>query len=129
MSRVTTKSRVDLCFAGSADGTGSDARFNRPAGVAVDAAGNLYVADTANNAIRKGYQVLAITSSGPNFGFSGGQFGFNLTGAAGQLVVVDASSDLVSWLPIWTNTFVGPLNFSDPQSGVSSNRFYRAHTP
>jgi len=33
------------------------------------------------------------------------------------------------WLAIWTNTFTGPLNFSDPQSNVSSNRLYRAHVP
>ena len=39
---------------GSADGTGSDARFYRPTGVAVDSAGNVYVADTDNNTIRKG---------------------------------------------------------------------------
>ena len=38
---------------GSADGTGSAARFNRPFGVAVDNAGNLYVADTSNSTIRK----------------------------------------------------------------------------
>ena len=39
--------------AGSADGTGSAARFSSPSGVAVDDAGNVYVADTSNNTIRK----------------------------------------------------------------------------
>jgi hypothetical protein len=43
---------------GSADGTGSAARFGDPNGVAVDGAGNVYVADTGNQTIRK------ITSSG-----------------------------------------------------------------
>jgi sugar lactone lactonase YvrE len=44
--------------AGSVDGTNSAARFNWPAGVAVDAAGNIYVADSFNHAIR------LVTSSG-----------------------------------------------------------------
>src|SRR5207249_8626866 len=34
---------------GSDDGTGSVARFDTPKGVAVDSAGNVYVADTDNN--------------------------------------------------------------------------------
>ena len=38
---------------GSADGPGIDALFNRPEGVAVDSAGNVYVADTGNDTIRK----------------------------------------------------------------------------
>ncbi len=38
---------------GSADGTGSAARFNGPGGLALDGAGNLYVADAGNHAIRR----------------------------------------------------------------------------
>ena len=43
---------------GSADGTGSTARFYNPAGVTVDSGGNVYVADQNNHTIRK------VTSAG-----------------------------------------------------------------
>ena len=38
---------------GSTNGSGSDAQFNKPSGVAVDPQGNVYVADYRNNRIRK----------------------------------------------------------------------------
>src|SRR5207253_833342 len=57
--RKITPNRVVSTFAGSpgiagsVDGNGSEARFNFPTGVAVDLAGNVYVADNGNNTIRK----------------------------------------------------------------------------
>ncbi|MGA2866576.1 MAG: SBBP repeat-containing protein [Verrucomicrobiota bacterium] len=50
---VTTLAGLAGSRAGSADGTGSAARFNYPEGVAVDSAANVYVADTHNQMIRK----------------------------------------------------------------------------
>ena len=43
----------DLGVQGSDDGSGIAARFSYPGGVACDAAGNVYVADTLNSTIRK----------------------------------------------------------------------------
>jgi len=45
----------------SADGTGSEAQFSAPRGVAVDSAGNLYVADSSNHTIRKVTAAGAVT--------------------------------------------------------------------
>ena len=48
--------------AGYADGTGGAARFNNPSGVATDGAGNVYVADTVNQAIRKAMPGAVVTT-------------------------------------------------------------------
>ena len=64
-----------------------------------------------------------------NAGVIAGQVHFNLTGPPGQSVIVEASTDLLIWLPIWTNSMTPDLNFNDVQSGVASHRFYRARLP
>ena len=79
---------------GFTDGQGAAARFQSPAGVAVDASGNLYVADLYNNAIRK------VDTSGNVTTLAGGTFGpTDGTGAAAQFrtpagVAVDASGNV-----------------------------------
>jgi hypothetical protein len=49
--QVTTV--AGLASPGSANGTGNAAHFSQPSAVAVDTAGNAYVADTTNHTIRK----------------------------------------------------------------------------
>jgi uncharacterized protein YjiK len=136
---------------GSDDGAGNTARFGSsfynafffsteyigPRGLAFDSTGNLYVADSGNNTIRKGYpeNVPVALASDRSVSIQNGQFGLTLTGLAGQVVILEASQDLVNWLPASTNIFPGvswdlsTLSFSDPQAGLFPHRFYRARTP
>lgn len=57
------------------DGNGPDALFYRPTAVAVDAAGNTYVADTANHLVRKISPVGTVTTLAGQAGTCGGQDG------------------------------------------------------
>jgi len=61
---------------GSADGIGNTARFNHPTGVAVDNAGNIYVADAMNNTVRKISPTGSVATLAGLPGVSGFQDGF-----------------------------------------------------
>lgn len=109
-------------FFGTADGAGSAARFSNPSGVAIDREGSLYVADFYFNTIRQGFPATVLVN--PNF--HQGQFSFNLIGRERQLVVIEASTDLMNWQRISTNAIPGTLDFGLRQTGAFSHQFYRA---
>ena len=60
---------------GSLNGQGSAARFNNPAGIAVDGIGNIYVADTGNNILRKINSSGLVSTLAGTAGMGGGTDG------------------------------------------------------
>lgn len=68
-------------IAGTIDATGSAARFDHPSHVAVDSAGNVYVADTNNHTIRKITSAGAVTTFAGKAGYAGSVDG---TGSAAR---------------------------------------------
>jgi len=91
---------------GVADGTGAFARFNFPSGLTVDAGGNIFVADTNNNAIRKITPAGVVTTLAGRPGVAGSAdgvgcaAGFNqpyglAVDGSGVLYIADTYNDTV----------------------------------
>jgi sugar lactone lactonase YvrE len=81
---------------GSADGTNSTARFNDSSGLAVDGSGNVYVADTGNQTIRKITPDGVVTTLAGSVGIYGSADGTNSTARffAPFGVAVDSSGNV-----------------------------------
>jgi sugar lactone lactonase YvrE len=100
--KITMPGAVVTTFAGTApvagviDGTGAAARFHLPYGVAIDGSGNVYVADSYNDTIRKITSAGVVTTLAGKAGNQGHADG---TGASAQFyspegVAVDSGGDV-----------------------------------
>jgi len=114
---------------GSADGTNNQAQFNAPASLAIDGAGNLYVADSKNNEIRKVTHLTGtnwvVTTVAGRSSASGNTdaLGTNATfyspsgitvDAAGTLYVADSYNDLIRAIsPLGAVTTLAGAYFTD----------------
>ncbi len=90
---------------GSADGTGGNARFFQPQGVAVDGATNVYVADTGNFTIRKITPAGVVTTLAGSPGASGTN---NATGANARFyepegIAVNTAGSLIYVADSWNH--------------------------
>lgn len=83
-------------IAGSTDANQLLARFNQPSGVAVDAAGNVFVADTLNNTIRKIALNGDVTTVAGVAGFAGSTDGVGSVARLNQPfgLVVDSNNNI-----------------------------------
>jgi sugar lactone lactonase YvrE len=136
---VTTFAGSDAVVpvSGNADGTGTAARFYRPAGVAVDGAGNLYVAESGNSRIRKIEIATRVvtTLAGSTGGYLDGTGTLakfrNPTGVtadgAGNLYVADYGNHSIRKIVIATKevtTFAGNSVTGNTDGIGTSARFY-----
>jgi hypothetical protein len=95
--QLSPDSRIQL-FAGSErgfkDGPAVSARFDTPSGLALDATGNLYIADTGNDAIRRvSPEGLVSTIAGADAGLNG-PIGVAVD-SHGRVIVADTYNDRV----------------------------------
>lgn len=100
---VVTVFAGDAVNPGSADGTGSSARFSNPGSIAVDAADNVYVLDTGNYTVRKITPAGLVTTLAGSPGVSGAVDG---KGAAAQFerlstIAVDPAGVVFVWESIY----------------------------
>jgi len=117
---------------GAADGTNSKARFNRPTGIAVDSATNIFVADSLNHTIRKITPSGSVSTIAGLAGIWGSSDGTNNAArfylpegigiaANGNLFVTDSGNQLLRKIsPIGTNWLVTTVAGLDGVAGSAN---------
>ena len=102
---------------GSADGAGAAASFNYPAGLAVDGAGNVYVADSRNNTMRRITPAGVVSTVAGTAGVYGSADG---VGAAASFdypngVAIDRAGNIYV-----ADTYNSTIRRMNPQGGVGT---------
>ncbi len=113
-------------LAGNASGTGGNARFEFPTGLASDSAGYLYVADSGNSEVRTTRVVpptlsYSVSPSGPAISWPVSASAFTLERA-------ESLAPGAVWVP-QTNGIVTSGDEFVVALGVTNNAFYRLHGP
>jgi len=122
---------------GFEDGAGATVRFNTPEGLAVDSAGNIFVADTFNHVIRKitaAGVVTTIAGQPASPGFADGTAGFGrlsfprgvVPDGAGNLYVTDSRNHIIRKIDASgavTTVAGSPTNEGSNDGNSSSARF------
>ena len=137
--RKITSAGVVTTFAGTAgtsgttDGTGTAARFNSPSGIEIDASGNLFITDYANDTIRKITSSGVVTTFAGSAGTSGSTDGtgtaarFNRPSgieidSSGNIFVTDTSNHTIRKITSAgvVSTFAGTAGSSGTADGTGS---------
>jgi sugar lactone lactonase YvrE len=134
----TTALAGQIGFGGYADGAGNQAQFRLPNSVAVDPAGNVYVADTANNIIRKitpdGFVSTLAGVPGTHGSTDGpgkharfwAPFGITVD-RAGNVYVADTANNIIRKITPdgFVSTLAGSVGHPGNQDGTGSNAQFR----
>ncbi len=115
---------------GSDVGTGSEARFFRPAALAFDSHDRLFIADSSDNVIRLATRAVG-TPPAIKVGLQGSSARLSWPGSASGVVLQQANT--LTQVPIWTPVEVAPV-VENGEASVTvtvrvDSRFYRLALP
>ena len=120
---------ANLTFLGNAPDLGDDDAFDN---IGTNATVYYYYGATGWGTSYGGLSTVMLGAPAPQLGTTAvqpGGFGFTITGVVNQTIVVEASTNLVTWQPIRTNTLSAvSTNFVDPQWLNHPRRFYRTRS-
>jgi sugar lactone lactonase YvrE len=133
LGEVTTFAGCSTCNPGTVDGQGSSARFYEPNALAIDGAGNLYVAGSFNGTIRKitSDAVVSTVAGNPgSFGSTDGPASFArfngpqgiAVDRAGNIYVSDTSNETLRKISPagFVTTLAGSVRFFGSATGTGS---------